>query len=294
MDNTVLKTQLNIEGISLFKRGKVRDVYDVGEFLLIISTDRLSAFDVIMKEPIPGKGEMLTSLSKFWFEKLGGIVPNHFVSTDIIEKYPLLKEFSSLVQGRSMIVKKAKVIPFECIVRGYLMGSAYREYLKSGTIFGDKAPGNLKKGYKFDTPLFTPSTKAEEGHDENISFDTMKSSIGPLAETLKMYSLKLFEEATNYALSKGIVIADTKFEFGIIDNKVVVIDEIFTPDSSRFILKEDYDKGLVDKSMDKEFVRNYLSSIKWNKEPPAPNIPEDIINKTQSRYREITKMIIGN
>ncbi|MCK5849219.1 MAG: phosphoribosylaminoimidazolesuccinocarboxamide synthase [Caldisericia bacterium] len=294
MNNAVLKTQFNLEGVSLFRRGKVRDVYDLGEFLLIVSTDRLSAFDVIMNEPIPDKGKMLTSLSKFWFNHLGSVAPNHYVGTDIIERYPVFRQVSSLVDGRSMIVKKAKVIPFECIVRGYLMGSAYREYLKSGTIFGDKAPENLKKGYKFDEPIFTPSTKAEEGHDENISFELMKSSIGSLAETLKSYSLKLFEEATNYAITKGIVIADTKFEFGIIDDEIIVIDEIFTPDSSRFILKEDYDNGFVDKSMDKEFVRNYLSSIKWNKEPPAPTIPEEIINKTQSRYREITKMIIGN
>lgn len=287
----IFETDLHIENISLFKKGKVRDVYDLGDKLLIVSTDRLSAFDVIMKEPIPDKGKILTSLSSFWFKELENIVPSHFITSDVFSYMPSLKQEMEQLKGRSMIVKKANLIPFECIVRGYLMGSAYREYMKSGTICGQITEPGLKKGSRFSTPLFTPSTKAEEGHDENISFDQMKKQIGSLADTLKEYSLKLFNAASEYALSKGIIIADTKVEFGMIDGEVILIDEVFTPDSSRFILKKDYDNGLVDQSMDKEFIRAYLASLDWDKQPPPPSIPDDVIEKTQHRYQDIKDLL---
>ena len=290
--NSVMQTSLNIPGVTLFKRGKVRDVYDLGEHLLIVSTDRLSAFDVIMKEPIPEKGKILTTISSFWFQKLKDVVLNHFVSTDFLSHYPQLETEKEQLQGRSMIVKKAKLIPYECIVRGYLLGSAYRDYQKTGTIAGYPLPKGLHKGSRLETPMFTPSTKAEEGHDENISFDSMKDSVGDIANTLHKYSLEVFQKASEYALSKGIIIADTKIEFGFVDDQIIIIDELFTPDSSRFILKEDYDQGFIDKSMDKEYIRSYLASLEWDQKPPPPSIPSDVIAKTRQRYNDITNLLL--
>jgi phosphoribosylaminoimidazole-succinocarboxamide synthase len=290
--NSIMQTSLNIPGVVLYKRGKVRDVYDLGEHLLIVSTDRLSAFDVIMKEPIPEKGKILTTISSFWFQKLKDIVPNHFVSTDFLSYYPFLETEKEQLQGRSMIVNKAKLIPYECIVRGYLLGSAYRDYQKTGTISGYPLPEGLHKGSRLETPIFTPSTKAEEGHDENISFDSMKDNVGDIANTLQEYSLKVFQKASEYALSKGIIIADTKIEFGFVDDQIIIIDELFTPDSSRFILQEDYDQGFIDKSMDKEYIRAYLASLEWDQKPPPPSIPPDVIAKTKQRYDDITNLLL--
>lgn len=288
----IMQTSLHIPGVTLYKQGKVRDVYDLGEHLLIVSTDRLSAFDVIMKEPIPDKGKILTKISSFWFQKLKDVVPNHFVSTDIFSYYPNLEAEKEQLLDRSMLVKKAKLIPYECIVRGYLLGSAYRDYQKTGTIAGYPLPEGLHKGSRLDTPIFTPSTKAEEGHDENISFASMKNTMGDIADTLQDYSLKVFQKASEYALSKGIIVADTKIEFGFVEDQIIIIDELFTPDSSRFILKEDYDQGFIDKSMDKEYIRSYLASLQWDQKPPPPSIPEEVILKTKQRYNDITELLL--
>lgn len=291
--NAILQTSLHIPGINLFKKGKVRDVYDLGEHLLIVSTDRLSAFDVIMNEPIPEKGKILTKISQFWFEKLKSVAPNHFVTTDIFSYRPELAEERQQLEDRSMIVKKAQMIPYECIVRGYLLGSAYRDYQKTGTIAGYPLPKGLEKGSKLDTPIFTPSTKADVGHDENIHFDKMKEDMGETAELLQKYSLEIFQKASDFALTKGIIIADTKMEFGLVNDQIIVIDELFTPDSSRFILKKDYDQGRIDKSMDKEFIRSYLSTLNWDQKPPPPPLPDEVVQKTKERYHEIADRLLS-
>jgi len=289
-----LVTSTNLENCQLFMRGKVRDVYDLGKHYLIISTDRLSAFDVVFREAIPYKGIVLNQLSEFWFQKTKGIIENHFVSTDVIKQYPDLLPDQNLLSHRSMLVKKAKPMAFEFIVRGYLMGSAFEQYKKDGTIAGKKYTHGLILGSKFKEPLFTPSTKENVGHDVNISFETLVNQIGAeKAIFIKDTSLKLFSEASNHAHKNGILIADTKLEFGETEEGIMLIDEIFTPDSSRFILKADYDIGYSDRTFDKQFVRNFLTDSGWNKEPPPPSLPDDIVQKTSQRYLEAYKLLTG-
>jgi phosphoribosylaminoimidazole-succinocarboxamide synthase len=287
--------ETDLKGVELVNKGKVRDIYKVGENLLLVATDRLSAFDVVLPDPIPDKGRVLTQLSLFWFDKLGHIVPNHLVETDVSNYPQELQQYADQLEGRSMLVKIAKPLAIECIVRGYISGSGWKSYQKSGQICGIELPAGLKESDKLPEPIFTPSTKAEAGlHDENISFERAKEIVGAeTAEKVKEISLQLYKEAADYALSKGIIIADTKFEFGIYDGEIILIDEVLTPDSSRFWPLDDYEPGRSQASFDKQFVRDYLESIKWDKKPPAPRLPQEIIDKTRQRYLEAYRRITG-
>ena len=283
-----------IKEYPLLKSGKVRDVYDLGEYLLFVASDRISAFDCVLPTLIPNKGMVLTELSIFWFEMFKDLVPNHFVTNKIFEMYPNLSKYSDELKNRSMIVKKANVLPVECIVRGYIAGFGWEEYKKFGTLSGEKLPDNLQKSQELPTPMFTPSTKAESGHDENITYaETIKIVGENTAKQLKELSLKLYTSAKNYAKSKGIIICDTKFEFGIYDGKIILIDEILTPDSSRFWAVENYKIGTSPTSYDKQYVRDYLNTLNWDKEPPAPELPEDIVLKTREKYLQALKQLTG-
>ena len=288
-------TFTSFEGLKLFKRGKVRDVYEVGEFYLIVSTDRLSAFDVIMNQGIPQKGKVLTKISKFWFDRTSGIIENHLVSTDVNRFPEQCKPYLSILDGRSMLVKKAELIPVECIVRGYITGSGLVDYKKTGRICGIELPPNLVESEKLPEPIFTPSTKAEIGlHDENIGEKETISIVGE--ETFKFIkesSLKIYSSAAEYALSRGIIIADTKMEYGYFNGKIILIDELLTPDSSRFWPLDGYSKGKAQNSFDKQYVRDYLLSINFNKKPPAPALPEKVIENTSSKYLEALMKLTG-
>jgi phosphoribosylaminoimidazole-succinocarboxamide synthase len=290
MSEVVLET--NLEGVKLLKRGKVRDVYDLDDKLLIVATDRISAFDVILPNGIPGKGEVLTQISLFWFEKTKDIIQNHIIS-GLMDDYPSsLKKFDSLLNKRSMLVKKTDPILIECIVRGYISGSGWVEYNQTGKICGIELPKNLKESQKLEEPIFTPSTKAESGHDQNITFEQMCEMIGNnLASEIKKTSLAIYNKASQYALEKGIIIADTKMEFGIYNGKLMLIDELLTPDSSRFWLVSDYKVGQSQDSFDKQIVRDYLLTLDWNKTYPGPVLPPHIVEKTAKRYREILEML---
>ena len=290
MSEVVLET--NLEGVKLLKRGKVRDVYDLDDKLLIVATDRISAFDVILPNGIPGKGEVLTQISLFWFEKTKDIIQNHIIS-GLMDDYPSsLKKFDSLLNKRSMLVKKTDPILIECIVRGYISGSGWVEYNQTGKICGIELPKNLKESQKLEEPIFTPSTKAESGHDQNITFEQMCEMIGDnLASEIKKTSLAIYNKASQYALEKGIIIADTKMEFGIYNGKLMLIDELLTPDSSRFWLVSDYKVGQSQDSFDKQIVRDYLLTLDWNKTYPGPILPPHIVEKTAKRYREILEML---
>ena len=283
--------EINLPGFKKFKSGKVREVYDLDEYYLIVATDRISAFDYILPALIPHKGEILNKISVFWFKTTKNIIENHFI-TDNVEEYPnALKEFKEILTGRSMLIKKAMPIEAECVVRGYIAGSAWEEYEKFGTIMGEKFT-NLKQGDKLSSPLFTPATKAQTGHDENISFEKLGEIVGRTdAKFLKQKSNELYNFAHDYALKRGIIIADTKFEFGWFDNKIVLIDEIFTPDSSRFWDKALYKPGSSQASFDKQFVRDYLLTTHWDRNSPPPDLPQDIVNKTAVRYKEALKRI---
>lgn len=285
--------QTDIKEVPLLKRGKVRDIYDLGNRLLIVATDRISAFDVVLPTPIPDKGKILTLMTLFWLDFLKDIVENHLI-TAYIEEYPeILKPYKEILHQRSMIVKKAKVIPVECIVRGYITGSAMKEYQKTGKVCGIKLPEGLKEADKLPEPIFTPSTKAEEGHDINITFDELINIVGKeVAETLRELSLKLYTKASNYAESKGIIIADTKFEFGFYEGRIILIDEVLTPDSSRFWPKDEYEPGKPQKSFDKQFIRDWLSSLSWEENAP-PTIPPDIVEKTRAKYFEALYRLTG-
>ena len=271
--------ETNLSDLQPPKRGKVRDIYDLGNELLIIATDRISAYDVILPTPIPGKGEVLTQMSRFWFERTKNIVSNHLSTTPLLNVITNAKEREQL-EKRSMIVKKAKPLPVEAVVRGYITGSGWREYQKRGSTSGVKLPAGLKESAKLPEALFTPSTKAEMGkHDENISFDEVKNLIGSeLAEKVKEVSLRVYTTCAKYALERGIIIADTKFEFGIYNNELMIIDELLTPDSSRFWPKDQYKIGTAQPSFDKQFVRDYLDTLTWNKQPPGPKLPEAIVH----------------
>jgi phosphoribosylaminoimidazole-succinocarboxamide synthase len=275
-----------------YKSGKVREVYDLGENILILSTDRISAFDVILNNPIPYKGPVINKLSEFWFTKTSHIIKNHFITADFLSIYRDLLEYYEDLKCRAMIVKKGNVIPFECIVRGYLMGSAYESYLKTKSISDISLGDGFVKGSKLPFVLFTPSTKEDSGHDRNVNYAEFENTLGKeKAKFLKDKSIELFEFVSNCALKKGLILIDTKFEFVEINGELILADEIFTPDSSRFILKEDYDKGCIDLSLDKQYVRNYLLSINWDKTPPSPDLPESVIQETSKRYLEIYKLI---
>lgn len=287
---TVFETEL--PGLKLLKRGKVRDVYDAGEYLLMVATDRLSAFDVVFPDPIPLKGAVLTAVSNFWFEKTGGIIENHIISTKPWETDPGNAGFRE-ARGRSILVRRAEPVMIEAVVRGYLAGSGWVEYQKYQTVCGIKLPAGLRESSKLPEPIFTPSTKAEMGtHDENISFEVACSVAGEETATkVRDASLALYSFAAAYALERGIIIADTKFEFGISGGKMIVMDEMLTPDSSRFWPVESYAPGGSPPSFDKQFVRDYLLSIKWDKKPPAPRLPEEIIRKTTDKYMEALNKI---
>ena len=289
--NIVLET--NLKNQNLINRGKVRDLYDMGDSLLIVSSDRISAYDSILPTGILGKGEVLTKLSKFWFSLTEDIIPNHFITDNIIEHYPGLKEHEPILKGRSMIVKKAKPLAVECIVRGYITGSGWSEYKKQGTICGIKLKDGLVESEKLNTPIFTPSTKAEQGeHDENIDFESCVGIIGQeLAEKVRDFSIKIYSTAHDYAKEKGIIIADTKFEFGLVGDELILIDEVLTPDSSRFWPKDLYGEGRGQQSYDKQFVRDYLTSVGWDKNPPAPELPKDIASLTSQKYIEAIDLL---
>ncbi len=280
--------ETNIKEVPLLGRGKVRDIYDLGDALLIVATDRLSAFDVVLPDPIPGKGEVLTRMSLFWFDRFRGLVPNHLITAEVDEYPQELAPYRDELRGRSMVVKKAEPLPVECIVRGYISGSGWKEYLETGAVCGIELPKGLQESQQLSEPIFTPSTKAELGeHDENVSFDVVVGKIGAdLAEEIRARSLKLYSEAAEYAKGRGIIIADTKFEFGLVEGELTLIDEVLTPDSSRFWPMDQYRPGGPQPSFDKQFVRDYLQGLDWDKKPPAPSLPQEIIEKTASRYRE--------
>jgi len=288
----LLKTEFG--DLKLFRSGKVRDVYDLGDKLLIISTDRISCFDVVLPCGIPDKGKVLTSISEFWFDFIKDTTPHHLITTDI-DKYPLnLKQYKSDLAGRSMLVLKTKPLPVECVVRGYLSGSAWKEYQQKQSVCGIKLPKDLRESDKLPEPLFTPSTKAEHGHDQNVNQKYVEDLVGvDLAAELKKTSIAVYQRASDYALRKGIIIADTKFEFGIYNGRLIIIDEALTPDSSRFWPLDKYQPGKACPSFDKQFVRDYLESLDWDKTPPAPGLPEEIINKTREKYLDAYYKITG-
>ena len=279
--------------LKLINRGKVRDIYDLGDSLLFVATDRLSAFDVVMPNGIPNKGKVLTQISLFWFEYLTGI-PNHIITTDL-STIDVLKPYVKDLQDRSIVVKKAKVLPVECIVRGYLVGSGWKDYQKTGMVSGLKLRDGYKLASKLDEPLFTPSTKAEQGeHDEAISYEGVAGIIGEeYAKTIRDMALDIYTRARDYAESRGIILADTKFEFGTIDGVVTLVDEVLTPDSSRFWPKASYVEGTSPVSLDKQFVRDYLETLDWNKQAPGPVLPEEVVSKTAAKYIEAYEVLTG-
>jgi phosphoribosylaminoimidazole-succinocarboxamide synthase len=280
--------QTDLKGLKLVNRGKVRDLYDLGEYLLIVATDRISAFDVIMPNPIPGKGEILTKLSEFWFRQMADIIGNHLVTTDVDQFPAECRPHRYILKGRSMLVKKAKPLPVECIVRGYISGSAWKDYTDGKPVSGIRLPAGLKESSRLPEPVFTPSTKAPEGeHDMPISQEEMARIIGKeLTDRIIEVSLAIYKRADAIASSVGIIIADTKMEFGMMGGELILIDEVLTPDSSRFWPRDDYAEGRGQKSYDKQFLRDYLLSLKWNQKPPAPELPADIIEKTHQKYEE--------
>ncbi len=277
----------DFKDLKLYKRGKVRDVYDLGDKLLIISTDRISAFDVVLPSGIPYKGKVLNGLSSFWFDFLKGITANHLITSDI-DKYPAeLKKYRTDLKDRSMLAVKTKPLPVECVVRGYLSGSGWKEYQQKQSVCGIKLPFGLLESAKLPEVLFTPSTKADAGHDINISPAEVEKLVGKKAsDKIKETSIAIYKKAAEYALNKGIIIADTKFEFGLHNDEIILIDEVLTPDSSRFWPKDQYKTGQPQPSFDKQFVRDYLESLNWDKKPPAPKLPENIITKTSAKYLE--------
>ncbi len=296
VSETVLETQL--EGVKRFKRGKVRDVYDLGEHLLIVATDRISAFDVVIPTGIPSKGAVLTQLSAFWFGKMKDLVVSHLVCADIeeiLKRHPVLKPHRPILAGRSMLVRRAQVVPIECVVRGYLAGSGWKEYKKSQSVCGVSLPPGLKESQELPEPIFTPATKEESGHDMNISQEEMARRVGPeLTEKLKTASLTIYRRARDYARGRGILIADTKFEFGLLNGEVLIVDELLTPDSSRFWPVEGYAPGFSPPSFDKQFVRDYLEGLSWDKTPPAPPLPEEIVQKTAAKYLQALTQLTGH
>jgi phosphoribosylaminoimidazole-succinocarboxamide synthase len=284
----------NLPGIRLFSRGKVREMYDLGDSLLMVASDRVSAFDVVMREPIPGKGIVLNGLSEYWFRHTADIVPNHLLTTDIGQFPPQLRPLAEQLAGRSMLVRRAERIDFECVVRGYLAGSAWAEYRRLGTMAGEPLPSGLVEAQKLPRPLFTPATKAASGHDENITMGQMAESLGrELTDRLSQTSIALYEHGERLAAQRGLILADTKFEFGLFDGELILIDELLTPDSSRYWPADSYQHGRPQPSFDKQYLRDYLESTGWNKEPPPPPLPEEVIRVTSEKYREAYSRLTG-
>jgi phosphoribosylaminoimidazole-succinocarboxamide synthase len=287
-------SKTDLPGVKLHGRGKVRDIYDLDEHFLIVATDRLSAFDVVLPTPIPNKGEVLTQMSAFWFDHFKNVVPNHVVSTEVNDYPKNLHQFRDQIEGRSMLVKKAKVFPVECVARGFLTGSGLKDYQKTGQVCGIPLPQGLKDSDRLPQAIFTPSTKAEKGHDENISEEQAGKIIGQEnIHRLKELTLMLYTRDVEYALTRGIIICDTKFEFGTIDGTISIVDEMLTPDSSRFWPADKYSPGKPQPSFDKQFVRDYLEKIGWNKQPPAPELPADIVSATSAKYVEALRVLTG-
>jgi phosphoribosylaminoimidazole-succinocarboxamide synthase len=297
MDKVILQT--DIKEYPIFSKGKVRDVYDLGDKLLIVTTDRVSAFDCVLPNGIPGKGKVLTSMSLFWFELIKDIVDSHLITADVSRFPSNLHKYRDILQGRSMLVVKAKRIDIECVVRGYISGSLWKELVDArkrggNQVHGFDFPRDLKESDQLPEPIFTPATKAEEGHDENISLEQMNSIVGEkTAELCRSKSIAIYNKAAEHARSRGIIIADTKFEFGFLNGKFIIIDEILSPDSSRFWPLNQYDPGKGQPSFDKQFIRDYLTQLDWDKNPPAPPLPEEIVSKSAEKYREAERLLIG-
>ncbi len=292
MENIVVKT--NFPDVNLLRRGKVRDVYEIDGYLLIVASDRISAFDVVLPSGIAGKGKILTGISLYWFGRMKEIIENHIVATEVDEYPEVLRKYREVLEGRSMLVKKAKPMQVECIVRGYLSGSGWKEYKAKGTVCGISLPSGLVESSKLAVPIFTPSTKAEEGHDVNISFDEVKKIVGEeTAVQLREVSLGVYTKARDIAEEKGIIIADTKFEFGIYDGRLILIDEVLTPDSSRFWSIKTYQPGKAQDSYDKQIIRDYLLTLDWDQTYPGPELPDYIVEKAIARYKEIYRIIVG-
>lgn len=285
----------SLSGYPLFRRGKVRDVYDLGDRLLMVASDRISAFDVVMAEPIPEKGALLTQIAAYWFEQLAHIVPNHVISLDVDTLDNCTADEKQMLHGRSMIVRKTSPLPVECVVRGYLSGSGWKEYQASHTVCGIALPAGYVESSKLAEPIFTPATKAEEGHDENISFDVAAKILGDdVANAVRDYSIALYNAASELVASKGLILADTKFEFGIDDSgQIILIDEALTPDSSRYWLTESYAPGTAQMNFDKQMLRDWLETTSWDKTPPPPTLPEDVVQGTRTKYIEAYERITG-
>jgi phosphoribosylaminoimidazole-succinocarboxamide synthase len=293
MNKVILKTEF--PDIQLLNRGKVRDIYELGELLLLVATDRISAFDVVLPNGIPEKGRVLTQISIYWFEQMKDIIQNHIVATEIRDFPEKLHKYGDILEGRSMLVKKAQQLPVECVIRGYLSGSGWKEYKNGMTVCGIKLPEGLIESSRLDEPIFTPSTKAAVGHDINIAFQEMIKLVGQnLAEELRDVSIRIYSKAREIAEKKGIIIADTKFEFGLYNSQLILIDELLTPDSSRFWSMQNYTPGRGQDSFDKQVVRDYLLTLDWNQTYPGPVLPDSIVEKTVARYKEILKIITGN
>jgi phosphoribosylaminoimidazole-succinocarboxamide synthase len=290
---TVVETSLT--GLKLLGRGKVRDIYEVDGELLLVASDRISAFDVVMPDGIPGKGKVLNQISAFWFDRLAEVIPNHMITIDVDAFPPSVRAHAETLRGRSMLCRKARPFPVECVVRGYLSGSGWAEYRQKGEVCGIPLPKGLRESDRLPEPIFTPATKEEKGkHDENISFGRMEQIVGKdTAEEVRSIALRLYEKAAAYAMGRGIIIADTKFELGTADGRLILIDEALTPDSSRFWPAEEYRPGGAQKSFDKQFVRDYLLTLPWNKTAPGPRLPDDVVEKTALKYREALKILTG-
>jgi phosphoribosylaminoimidazole-succinocarboxamide synthase len=298
MVNPMQKTLLesNFSNLKLLKRGKVRDIYDLGDSLLMVASDRISAFDVVMDDPIPEKGKILTLISMYWFQMMKDFVPNHVISADV-ESYPeICRPYAEDLRHRSMLVKKAEPLPIECVVRGYISGSGWKSYQETGSVCGIRLSEGLVESAKLPEPIFTPSTKAEIGsHDINIDFDEATRKVGrAIAEKARDLSIAIYNKGAEISIAKGIIIADTKFEFGILDGDLILIDEILTPDSSRFWPEDSYSPGGAQKSFDKQYLRDYLNSIDWDKTPPPPSLPDDVLQKTYLKYREALTRLTGS
>jgi phosphoribosylaminoimidazole-succinocarboxamide synthase len=293
MKTNVIKT--DFPGLNIFKRGKVRDVYDLGDTLLMVATDRISAFDVVMSDPIPDKGKILTQISLFWFDLMKPLLQNHIISSKTDDYPEDCKKYADILEGRSMLVKKTNPLPVECVVRGYISGSGWKSYQESGRICGIKLPEGLKESEKLAETIYTPSTKEEVGtHDVNIDFDETVNLLGKdIAEKVKSLSYEIYKKGAEIAEEKGIIIADTKFEFGLIEDEIILIDEVLTPDSSRFWPEETYRPGGSQESFDKQYLRDYLLSINWDQKPPAPPLPEEVIKNTRNKYIEALNKLTG-
>jgi phosphoribosylaminoimidazole-succinocarboxamide synthase len=287
--------QSNLPGVTLRARGKVRDIYEVGNDLLLVATDRISAFDHILPAGIPRKGEVLNRISLFWFGQLLDMIPNHVITADVDDYPDQLQPFSDQIRGRSVLVRRAEMVQVECVARGYLSGSGWKEYQSTGAVCGIKLPTGLRESDRLPSPIFTPATKAESGHDENIPYEQVVKSIGSeLAARLRQTTIAIYNRAVAWAETRGIIIADTKFEFGFVDGQLVLADEVLTPDSSRFWPRDSWQPGGPQPSYDKQFVRDYLESIQWDKQPPAPELPEKVVQRTSEKYLEAYRLLTGS